>query len=321
MSTMDINEYVQQQTDMTSYDRQELMYYIENAINNFMSASAKTPDSPSILGQFGSTNSNDVDLFFVLREEKDEVFTRKIEQFFQNTVAEVVGNGDKDNVRELDITFITTKYGQVDWSSKGNIEQINNAIHHTFSHHVTNFNVAEKGYRENPVSNEVRMDIGWKAVSTIRQILSIISRTENGRDAKRLLLNKSFTTRLTMLKEMLGDGIFGSITDSLHKNQSDESLLKDVCFTFIQLDALLHDKLMPYTKNAVFNTEHTTLLPFIFEMGNFTNDYAECIQYIDELIEDTIDTLLERIESDEDGVLSITGDFNQYDIRKEHVVL
>lgn len=317
MSTMDINEFVQQQTDMTSTDRQELLYYIDNALNNIISSNDTSPQAPSILTVFGSTNSNDINMVFELNEEREDDFTRKIEEFMKMTIENVIGSKAKNNVRTLDMTFITTKYGQVNWANKGNVEELNNAIMATFKSHIANYDVADKEYRDCPVTNESKMDIGGKALSTVRQLLGVISRTDHGRDAKKLLVNKSFTKRLNGISDMLDEGIFTSVTDTLEKKRSDESLLKDVAFSFIQLDALLNDTLVPYSKNAVFNTTHTKLLPFIFEMANFTNDYHVLLTDLDELIEDTIDILLDRMSSDEGGILQMNGDGHQYDVRRE----
>ena len=67
MVTMDINQFIQQNSEnLSSEDRQELMYYIDNAINNFSASLTKRPEMANIMGQFGSTNSKDIDLFFLL---------------------------------------------------------------------------------------------------------------------------------------------------------------------------------------------------------------------------------------------------------------
>lgn len=314
---MDINKYIEDNArDMTAFDRQEAIYYIDNAINNFVSSSINTPQAGNILGQYGSTNSNDVDLFFVLKEEKPEKFTQLIEDAFTQYVTAALGGEPLE--RPIDINFIVIQYGQVSWTNKGSVEIINNAIFNTYHNHITNYDIAENDYRDCPVTSEISMDVGLNALSTIRKLLTIISRTDHGSKAKKMLLNKAFTARLETIQDIISEsGIFTSIEDGLGKNQSDESLLKDVAFTFIQLDAMLHDKMIPYSKNAVFNTEHIELLPFIFEMANFNNAYALHMVKLDSLISKTIDTLKERIIMDEDGVVQFSGDNHSYQIRKE----
>lgn len=314
---MDINKYIEENaSDMTAFERQEVIYYIDNAINNFASSSFTTPQSGNILGQYGSTNSNDIDLFFVLKEEKSEKFTKLIEDVFTHYVSAALGGSPLE--RPIDINFIVIQYGQVVWTNKGSVEIINNAIFNTYHNHITNYDIADGDYRVCPVTSEITMDIGLNALTTVRKLLTIISRTDHGSMAKKMLLNKEFTARLESIQDVISEsGIFSSIEDGLGKNQSDESLLKDVAFTFIQLDAMLHDKMIPYSKNAVFNTDHIELLPFIFEMANFENAYALQMVKLDSLISKTIDTLKDRIIMDEGGVVQFSGDNHSYQIRKE----
>lgn len=321
MHTMDINTFIEQNgSDLTTQERQEIIYYVDNAINNLAASEKKMPVSGNILGRFGSTNSNDVDLFFLLKEEKSQKFTNLIQSYLQQSIDSMVGSGDI--ARTLDIQFITTYRGQVNWSSRGgNIAEINNAIYHTYHNHILNFDVGENQYRDCPVTSEAIMDVGIKALTSVRALLSIISRTSHGSTVKRLLLSNSLSQRIDALKEIHEDsGIFSSVEESLGKNLSDEALLKDVTFSFIQLDAMLNDKPVPFTKNAVFNTEHTELLPFMFEMANFGNVYAPQLVKLDEFIIKTLDTLKERIMVDGEGVVRIQDDRHSYSIRKEIVV-
>lgn len=312
---MDVNAYVQQVArHFTSSDRSDLMYYLDNAIANLRAGVDETPVSGNVLGQFGSTNSNDVDLFFLLKDEKEPRFTKVIEDFFTQ-----ISEGE-DNMKKMDITFITTKEGQVNWSNKGNEAEINNAIYYTFEKHTFNYDVAEKAYRECPVLCTAHNDVGVKAIKTIRGLLTIISRTSHGREAKLAYTNKSITHRIDTIRNMLDDqGVFMAIDDEgLQKNQPDADLLKDVAFSFIQLKCLLESEPVPYTKNAVFNmSEFTNLLPFVFGMADFSNVYSHKLSDLDVLISDCVDQLKERITMDDDGVVMFEGDHDAYDIKKE----
>ena len=222
----------------------------------------------------------------------------------------------------------------MNWSNKGNPAIINNAIFHTYKTHIFNYDIGANAYRDIPVTSEIKLDIGLKAMSNVRQVLSVISRTHHGKISKRLLINKSFKARCDAIKTMIEEtGLFSSIeptvsknesgveiTTGLGKNQSDAELLKDVAFSFIQLDAMLNNSIMPYTKNAVFNTGHTQLLPFVFEMADFTNSYSLSTTALDNLILECINKVVDLIDVDGEGVVSLRGDMEQYDLRKEETV-
>lgn len=316
MSTMDVNNFVQQiASELPSSERADLIYYIDNAMNNLRASKMEVPDTVNVLGQYGSGNSTDVDLFFLLKDVKDTSFTNKIEQFFEQMVNDAVGDEER---KKIDITFITVKQGEVNWSNKGNEAEINNAIYHTFGLHTFNYDLGSTSYRESPVLCEVQSDVGIKAIKTIRALLTIISRTTHKRMSKMSVFNKSLTARIENLQTALDEqGIFMAIDDTLGKNQSDSELLKDVAFSFIQLDALLDGKPVPYTKNAIFNTEHQEMLPLIFGMTDFENAYSPKLANLDTLIAKCIDKVKERIIMDEDGVIKFEGDDNAYDIKKE----
>lgn len=320
MNTMDINHFIEQHgIDLTSQERQELIYYVDNAVNNMASCERKIPVSGNVLGRFGSPNSNDIDLFFLLKEEKSTKFTDIITNYLQQKINDIVGD---EHAKKLDFTYITTHRGQVNWVSHGgNIAEINNAIFHTYKNHILNYDLGENAYRDCPVTSEANVDVGIKAITSVRALLTIISRTAHGPIVKRQLLSKSLTKRIdTLLQIHEESGIFSSVEETLEKNQSDESLLKDVAFSFIQLDALINDKLVPYTKNAVFNTEHTELLPFVFELANFTNVYSPNLVKLDDFIAKTLSDVKELIEVDGEGVVKMKNDHNSYDIRKEYAL-
>lgn len=316
MSTMDANTFVQQiASDLPASERADLIYYIDNAVNNLQSSKTQMPDAPSVLGQFGSGNSDDVDLFFLLKDQKDTNFTNKIEQFFEEMVQNVLREEER---RKIDINFITVKHGEVNWSNKGNEAEINNAIYHTFKLHTFNYDLGSKEYRECPVNCIIDSDVGIKAIKSVRSLLTIISRTTHKRMSKMSVFNKSLKARVSNLQDAMNStGIFTAVEDGLGKNQSDASLMKDVAFSFIQLDAMMNDKVIPYSKNAIFNTEHQQLLPFIFEMVEFDNAYSYLIPKLDELISNCLDQIQERIIMDEDGVIKFEGDNYAYDIKKE----
>lgn len=281
----------------------------------------------NICGQFGSTNSKDLDMFITLKHKVSSSFMNAVKKYYTLWLTQILDMRGH-HISKVDIQFIVVddSEGIVSWSSKGNESEINNAIFHTYRYHALNYNITDSSIRACPVRHELHQDVGVKALKMIRSLITFLSRAENKYTQerlsdyfKKLLFEQSFTHRIHMVREYVeyNKGLISNIDTFNKPNHSDEDILKSLSFGFIQLYQLLLEEDVPFTKNQCIESDYCMLMPLILRYNSDHAPREATTKMLDAIIVECIDLLFDRIESDANGVLQLIDDEHCYDVIKE----
>lgn len=284
----------------------------------------------NICGQFGSSDSTDMDFFIVLPEEKSPAFMNAVREYYKIWFKGMIKARGMEYTG-ADIQFITVNSsGNVDWAEKGNETEINNAIFNTYPYHYLNMSHREGKFRECPIKSELEDEIGIKALKTVRSLLTFVSRTRHRDNSKNLLFKDDLSSRVEyILSEYQNDGFLSDIKDFNKPNISNEDILKSITFSFIQLHAMINNLKVPYTKHQaiwnekiegnIYKPEYHLLAPFLLRYTEKSKiaTYDDCIKALDCLIKNTLESLLGMISYEKNGIIHVNGDKHHYHVRKE----
>lgn len=192
--------------------------------------------------RYGSNDSDDIDVFIGLSripdldDEDDRIMMDEIHETIDYTIR--YSGQFANSGKNVDYSFIhISQDGVVDWCEYDDLEECNNALFYTFSHHAYNNNVL---YGKNPIKRKLEQNVSFKIVKVVRTLLTFMSRTNYREDVKYLLKKGSFKERLEFVLNMVSEnGI--SKTETFNKKLSDVEIVKDIAFMFIQLYGLVHD--------------------------------------------------------------------------------
>lgn len=235
--------------------------------------------------RYGSNTSTDIDLFIAIDRipENNREDRQNIEEL-REMVKYVILDSMKVNDKRIDYSFIhVSDDGVIDWCEYDDLEECNNALYYTFDHHVYNNAVV----RVNPVKRKLTQNVSFKIVKVVRQLLTLLSRTEYRDDVKYLLKNGTFKQRLEFVIRMVSEQKFSKI-QTFNKNLDDVEILKDIAFSFIQLYSLIEDVDVFCKKDACLR--FPDLAPFILR-----EDDAK-LETLEEFIIETFQKLSANIE-------------------------
>jgi len=223
--------------------------------------------------RYGSNDSDDVDIFIALSRVPD--YTDDTDVYFIEEIHQAVSDLLKSGViaesnRKIEYSLIhVSKDGAVDWCEYDDLEECNNALFHTFSHHAYNNSVMGG---VNPVKKKLRQNVSYKIVKVVRSLLTYLSRTEHRTDVKYLLKNGTFGERLEfVLKFLSNQGL--SELESFNKNLSDVEITKDIAFMFIQLYSLIHDVDVFTKRDAVLR--YPDMMKYIYKESDASRSDLE----------------------------------------------
>ncbi len=220
----------------------------------------------------------------------------------------------------MDIQYVRIQNGNVVWSSKGDPVEINNAIFNTYECHPFNYHYRSNEIFPRHVVSEVEPDLGIKALKTVRGMLTTISRTTFRTEVKKLLFCKTFIGKLDFLSYHSSSekGLFAQI-ESFDKNQKTVDLYKDICFSNIQLNAILTHQPVPYTKDDVLFSAYSGYYRLIYKIAENDMPNLDDRELLDSLVHINIDLLKDYLVKDNNGMIQFNGNANVYNVKTESI--
>lgn len=320
-----LEECSNKSNDILSAYEQKSFEYLTNRITSQIifsltpsGAENRLPPGESVFGQFGSPNSNDMDLFVDVKSEASNDLLSLLKEYIDILLGPFISVG-KVNHKTTDIQFVNIENGFVQWASKGDPRELNNSIFYTFNHHPFNYYYMTSEEFENPVSGSFNLDVGLKAIKTVRGILTSLSRTEIRKEIKPLLLSKSFSEKIECIGDIFSSGFLENV-EGFGKNISDGELLKDLCFSNIQLNAMLNNVDVPYTKDEVLlSMGYSQYWRLVYNLSNTDEEKKEDKMLLKSLISINMELLQMIMVKDDNGIVKFEGDNCFYNMRFESI--
>lgn len=270
-------------------------------------------------GQFGSTSSRDIDLFVVLDELPSTKLVKSISAYLTLWVEGMVEVRGLD-YDKVDIQFIMLDNGVVSWSSLGNEPEVNNAIYYTYSNHLLNNNSVTGTLRECPVKEPVPLEMGIKLIKCVRSLITFLSRTKYREELLPLLYGDSMIERCRVLYDFMegNDGLLSEVGTLNKPNLPDEDIYKSIAFSFIQLNQIIDNEPVTYTKeDIIYSESYAILAPLILQYESKYMPLDSALVGLDCLISDTLHMVFNGLLTEENGVIYCRGDKHGYYVKSE----
>lgn len=234
------------------------------------------------LYQFGSEDSQDRDFFVDIPDNVDvnDKETRMELRKIKSTLRELIcGRGGVDS-NSVDISFIRIENGYVVWTDRGDVEEVNNCLYHTFNNHVSNMN----RHGDNPIQGELKQSVALKAIRVIRGTLTHLSRdAEERNEIKRLLSEGTFTERWDYLVKYLQNDRLIALK-SFKESCPRTPTLKSLAMWYAQLYALMNGKV--YFNKLDMALAYPEVAQYLYRVENA--DASDLQNFMVEVLEELI---------------------------------
>lgn len=219
----------------------------------------------NMIFQYGSQDSLDQDLMYVLSDSEFEELTSK----------GISTQMMKALEREYQVSNIChIADGMIDYTYKSVVDEINNSVIDTFHLHDYNNDLT------NPVTKRMERDVGIKVIRCIRGILSYASRTKYRTEVKAALRSNDLYLKLELIEKIYSD--IESVNTILHDVTKGTPLdiNKFIAFQIAQTVALILGKEV-YTKYDAVNAIRTYDPMGFFESAIYREWFTpECLHFM-----------------------------------------